>query len=222
MYLLVVDDNRELMFSLKKLLEKEKYNISQAFSIKEASKEIEEKNYDLILLDWMLPDGSGVEWMEKIREEGISTPILLFSSKDEVLDKVEALDKGADDYLQKPFSHIELLARIRALLRRNFTKKQTLLDFGILKVDLAKRAVFIDDKEVKLSKKEFELLEFLALNENVVLTRYQIAEHLSRDFDSIASSNIVDAHIKNLRKKLGCKECIKTVRGVGYSIERVE
>jgi len=222
MHILVIDDNRELMFSLKQLLEKEKYNVYQAFSLEEATRFIEERNYDLILLDWMLPDGSGVKWMSSLRKSGIRTPILLFSSKDEVQDKVEALDTGADDYLQKPFSHIELLARMRALLRRNYSQKQSSIDLGVLRVDLAKRAAFIRGEEVSLSKKEFELLEFLVLNENSVLTRYQIAEHLSRDFDSVTSSNVVDAHIKNLRKKLNCKECIETVRGVGYRIKKIE
>ncbi len=221
MHILVVDDNEELIFSLKQLLNKEGYKIKEAFSIKEAQKEIEENNFNIILLDWILPDGSGVKWLDKIRQEGITTPVLLFSSKDEVTDKVEALDKGADDYLQKPFSHIELLARIRALLRRESIQKQSIIRIGKIELDTAKREVRIDGKKIKLSKKEFDLLEFLSLNSNVVLTRYQIAEHLSRDFDSIASSNIVDAHIKNLRKKLGCKECIETIRGIGYKIKKI-
>ncbi len=221
MYILVVDDNKELMFSLKQLLTKEGYQITEAFCIKDAQKAIDEINYNIILLDWILPDGSGVEWLNGIRKRGIKTPVLLFSSKDNVIDKVEALDKGADDYLQKPFSHIELLARIRALLRRESNQKQSLIDLGKVKLDIAKREVFVEENLIKLSKKEFDLLEFLALNCNVVLTRYQIAEHLSRDFESITSSNIVDAHIKNLRKKLGCKECIETVRGVGYKIKKI-
>ncbi|MCL4432098.1 MAG: response regulator transcription factor [Epsilonproteobacteria bacterium] len=176
------------------------------------------KKYDLILLDWILPDGNGIDLLIRLRLEKLQAPILLFSSKKEIEDKVEALDGGADDYLEKPFSNIELLARIRALLRRESVQKQTHIQLGKLSIDFSSRSVQIRGVPVKLSAKEFELLEFLILNANTVLTRYQISEHLSRDFDHIAASNIVDAHIKNLRKKLDADELIQTVRGVGYMI----
>lgn len=218
MHILIIDDNAELLYALQKLLKDVHYYVDTAETLKEGGNCISEKKYDLILLDWMLPDGSGVELLARLRREKIRTPILLFSSKKEVEDKVEALDGGADDYLEKPFSNIELLARIRALLRRESAQKQTEIEVGSLRINFSARSVSVDNVSVKLSAKEFELLELLVLNMNTVLTRYQISEHLNRDFDHLAASNIVDAHIKNLRKKLNADELIQTVRGVGYKI----
>lgn len=220
MHILIIDDNEELLYALQQLLRDAHYHVDIAKTLREGDERIGEKKYDLILLDWMLPDGSGIDLLIRLRREKIRTPILLFSSKKEVEDKVEALDGGADDYLEKPFSNIELLARIRALLRRESVQKQTQVQVGNLKIDFSSRSVLIDSLPAKLSAKEFELLELLILNANTVLTRYQISEHLSRDFDHVSASNIVDAHIKNLRKKLDADELIQTVRGVGYMIAR--
>lgn len=217
-YLLIVDDNEELLYALKQLLKDAHYYVDIAKTLSEAKESVNQKKYDLILLDWILPDGNGPDLLVWLRREKVLTPVLLFSSKKEVEDKVEALDAGADDYLEKPFSNIELLARIRALLRRESAQKQTHFILGKLSIDFSSRNVQMDNVSVKLSAKEFELLELLVLNINTVLTRYQIAEHLSRDFDQTAISNIVDAHIKNLRKKLGTDELIQTIRGVGYMI----
>ncbi len=218
LYILVIDDNEELLYGLQQLLRDAHYHVDVATTILSGSECLNHKKYDLILLDWMLPDGSGIDLLTRLRREKITTPILLFSSKKEVEDKIEALDGGADDYLEKPFSNIELLARIRALLRRESTQKQTFITINNLTVDFSTRSVLIDNNPVKLSAKEFELLELLVLNTNTVLTRYQISEHLHRDFDHLSASNIVDAHIKNLRKKLNADSLIETVRGVGYRI----
>lgn len=218
MHLLIIDDNEELLYGLQQLLRDAHYHVDVAMSLAEGEKWIFTKNYDLILLDWMLPDGSGIDLLSQLRREKIRTPVLLFSSKKEVEEKVEALDGGADDYLEKPFSNIELLARIRALLRRESGQKQSSITLGKLSIDFSSRSVLVENNPVKLSAKEFELLELLILNANTVLTRYQISEHLSRDFDHLSASNIVDAHIKNLRKKLNADELIETVRGVGYRI----
>lgn len=220
MHILIIDDNEELLYGLQQLLRDAHYHVDVAKTLAEGKESIDQKKYDLILLDWMLPDGSGIDLLARLRREKITTPILLFSSKKEVEEKVEALDNGADDYLEKPFSNIELLARIRALLRRESVQKQTQIELGKLTIDFSSRSVFVDNEPAKLSAKEFELLELLILNANTVLTRYQISEHLSRDFDHLSASNIVDAHIKNLRKKLDADELIQTVRGVGYMIAR--
>lgn len=220
MHILIIDDNEELLYALEQLLKDAAYHVDVAKTIHEGEYNVFEKKYDLILLDWMLPDGSGVDLLSSLRRENIRTPILLFSSKKEIEEKVEALDCGADDYLEKPFSNIELLARIRALLRRESVQKQTQLQIGELTIDFSSRSVLIHDETVKLSSKEFELLELLVLNANTVLTRYQISEHLSRDFDHLSASNIVDAHIKNLRKKLNADDLIQTVRGVGYMVAK--
>lgn len=220
MHILIIDDNEELLYALQHLLKDALYHVDVATTLGEGTNAINQKKYDLILLDWMLPDGTGIDLLIRLRQEKILTPILLFSSKKEVEDKVEALDGGADDYLEKPFSNIELLARIRALLRRESNQKQTQIHLENLTIDFSSRSVLVHDQPAKLSAKEFELLELLILNANTVLTRYQISEHLSRDFDHLSASNIVDAHIKNLRKKLDADELIQTVRGVGYMIVR--
>jgi DNA-binding response OmpR family regulator len=220
MYILIIDDNEELLYALEQLLKGASYHVDLAKNLREGEYSISQKKYDLILLDWMLPDGDGVDLLSRIRYENIRTPVLFFSSKKEIEDKVEALDCGADDYLEKPFSNVELLARIRALLRRESVQKQTQLQIGELMIDFSSRSVLILNEPVKLSSKEFELLELLVLNANTVLTRYQISEHLSRDFDHLTASNIVDAHIKNLRKKLNADDLIQTIRGVGYMIAK--
>lgn len=218
MHLLIIDDNEELLYALQHLLKDAHYHVDIATTLDKGTDAINAKKYDLILLDWMLPDGSGIDLLIRLRQEKIRTPILLFSSKKEVENKVEALDGGADDYLEKPFSNIELLARIRALLRRESNQKQSCIQIGKLKIDFSSRSVLVNDIDSMLSAKEFELLELLILNANTVLTRYQISEHLSRDFDHLSASNIVDAHIKNLRKKLDTDDLIQTIRGVGYMI----
>jgi DNA-binding response OmpR family regulator len=220
MHILVIDDNQELLFGLKKLLTEASFNVHTAYNLAEGNMALEKQNYDLIILDWMLPDGSGVVFLKEQRRRYLdTTPVLLLSSKGETLEKVEALDAGADDYMQKPFSNIELMARVRVLLRRESCQKQSEIVIDNLKVNLSSHEILVDNKAITLSKKEFELLEFLLLNSNVVLTRYQINEHLNREFDSFRSSNLVDAHIKNLRKKLGLASVvIQTVRGVGFKI----
>jgi DNA-binding response OmpR family regulator len=221
MHILVIDDNEALSFGLKKLLLEAKFQVDAAFNLADGQDFIDEKGYDLIILDWMLPDGSGVEFLKQNRNANLLTPVLLLSSKSEDFEKAEALDYGADDYMQKPFSNIELLARIRAILRRDGSQKQSIVSMKNLQVDLSKREVLVSNELIKLSNKEFELLEFLLLNSNVVLTRYQISEHLNRDFDSLKTSNVVDAHIKNLRKKLqSASNVIETVRGVGFTIKK--
>ena len=219
MKILIIDDNQEILFGLEKLLTKSNFKTYTASNLKEAKKALEQYEYDLIILDWMLPDGSGVDFLAQMRKEFYTTSVLLLSSKQDIEDKVEALDSGADDYLSKPFSNIELLARIRALLRRESSYKKSLIEIKNLKVDLASHQVTVDNKPIELTKKEFELLELLVLNQHVVLTRYQINDHINHDFNSLKSSNLVDVHIKNLRKKLGlASTLIETVRGVGFKI----
>jgi len=219
MKILIIDDNQEILFGLEKLLNEANFNTYTAISLKKAKEALDKYEYDLIILDWMLPDGSGVEFLAQMRREFYTTTVLLLSSKSEIEDKVEALDSGADDYLQKPFSNIELLARIRALLRRESAYKKSYIEIENLKVDLASHLVQVDDKAIKLTKKEFELLELLILNQQIVLTRYQINDHINQDFNNLRSNNLVDVHIKNLRKKLGsASKLIETVRGVGFRI----
>lgn len=222
MHILIVDDNQEILLGLTKLLKDAGLHTDTASTLHEAGEKISEQNYDLIILDWLLPDGSGVDFLRAQRTERLSTPVMMLSSKSDAVEKAEALDAGADDYMHKPFSHVELIARIRALLRREATQKKAKIEIGNLSVDFTTRSVLVEGEEIKLSKKEFELLELLLLNTNITLTRYQIEEHLNRDFNALKTSNIVDAHIKNLRKKLGAASgLIETVRGVGFTIKSI-
>jgi len=217
--LLVVEDEHPVANQLQQLLQKERYHCDVAYNYTEAIDLIDDKRYDLILLDWNLPDGDGLTLLSQIREEGIITPVLMLSANSEIDDRVSVLDAGGDDYLCKPYSHVELLARIRALLRRDSPQKNTLLQCADLKLDTSSREVYVHDTPISLSLSEFDLLELLLQNKNIVLTRYQLNEHLCQDYNSLKQSNLVDVHIKNLRKKLGLEGCISTVRGVGYSIK---
>jgi len=217
--LLVVEDERPVADQLKQLLEKERYHCDVAYTYRDAIDLIDNKRYDLILLDWNLPDGDGLSLLSLVREEGIVTPVLMLSANTEIDDRVSVLDAGGDDYLCKPYSHVELLARIRALLRRETAQKNTLLSWRSLQLDTSSREVSVEGQLINLSLSEFDLLELLLQNKNIVLTRYQLNEHLCQDYNSLKQSNLVDVHIKNLRKKLELEGCITTVRGVGYSIK---
>lgn len=219
MNLLVVEDERSIANQLQQLLQKERYHCDVAYTYNEAIALIDDKRYDLILLDWNLPDGDGLTLLSQLREEDILTPVLMLSANTEIDDRVSVLDAGGDDYLCKPYSHIELLARIRALLRRETPQKNTLLQCADLTLDTSSREVSVHGTPINLSLSEFDLLELLLQNKNIVLTRYQLNEHLCQDYNSIKQSNLVDVHIKNLRKKIGLDGCITTVRGVGYSIK---
>jgi DNA-binding response OmpR family regulator len=220
MKILIIDDNPEILFGLEKLLNQSNFYTVTANNLQKAKEALAVDEYDLIILDWMLPDGSGVDFLAKIRKEFYTTSVLLLSSKSDINDKVEALDSGADDYLSKPFSNIELLARIRALLRRESAYKKSIIEINQLKVNLATHQVWVENHPIELTKKEFELLELLILNQHIVLTRYQINDHINHDFNSLKSSNLVDVHIKNLRRKLGlASSLIETVRGVGFRIK---
>ena len=164
MHILIIEDNKEMLFGLEKLLNENNFHTLTASTLKLAKERLEEQEYDLVILDWMLPDGSGVEFLAQMRKEFYTTSVLLLSSKSDIEDKVEALDAGADDYLPKPFSNIELLARIRALLRRESAYKKSSFEIGMLKIDLATHTVEVENESIKLTKKEFELLELLILN----------------------------------------------------------
>jgi len=220
MHILIIEDDKSLRFGLEELLSSYDFTIKSASTLEIAENRLDDCEYNLIILDWMLPDGSGVDFLSNLRKEYLQTPVLLLSSKNEITDKVYALDHGADDYLPKPFSNIELLARIRALLRRESNYKKETMQIDNLEVDFSNHTVMVDEKNIILTKKEFSLLELLLHNQKVVLTRYQLSEHLNPEFDSLKSSNLVDVHIKNLRKKLlSAGALIETVRGVGFRIK---
>ena len=220
MNILIIEDDKLAANQLSQLLKSEKYSCDIAYGYNEAKEYLDENKYSLLLLDWNLGDGDGLTLLKEQREMDIDTPILMLSANSEIDDRVAVLDCGADDYLCKPYSNVELLARMRALLRRESAQKTSIISIGLVTLDTIKHTVEIDSIEVKLTNAEFDLLELFMQNPNVVLTRYQLSEHINRDNYTIKHSNIVDVHIKNLRKKLGLPEFIKNIRGVGYTVNK--
>jgi len=223
MRILIVEDEESLASRIKSVLESEKYHPEVAFDGRNGLEQALTEEYDLVILDILLPRLNGLQVLKEIRREKLSVPVLLLTAKNRVEDKVSGLDAGADDYLTKPFAIPELLARVRTLLRRPTDSKSSVLKIGDLEVDTSTHEVFRQGKAMTLTTKEYSILEFLLYNKNRVLSRLSIAEHVWGDnFDLFTMTNFVDVHIKNLRKKLGddeTKKLIQTVRGVGYMIK---
>ena len=218
MNVLVVEDDVLSAKSLLALLKSEKYTPDLASGYKEACELLDKNTYAIILLDWNLGDGDGLDIIKELRDIQVSTPVLMLSANSDVDGRVTVLDSGADDYLCKPYSHLELLARMRALLRRDSKEKKTSIIIGKVKIDLISREVFVDEKPVSLTGSEFDLLELFMKNPNNVLTRFQLSEHINKDNYAVKHSNLIDVHIKNIRKKIGSKDFIKNIRSVGYKI----
>jgi len=218
--ILIVEDDILTAKSLAKTLKSEKYSCDIAYGFKEAQDFIDKNSYALILLDWNLGDGDGLDLLQEIRSFEITTPVFMLSANSTIDDRVAVLDSGADDYLCKPYSSVELLARMRALLRRENSEKITSIVIGPVTLDLVKREVLVKGENVQLTTAEFDLLELFMQNPNQVLTRFQLSEHINKDNYSVKHSNLVDVHIKNLRKKLAHKEFIQNVRGVGYKVSK--
>ena len=223
MRILIIEDEAKMASFLERGLKEEHYTVDIAHDGEKGWEYAMTNDYDLLIVDWMLPKMSGIELCSKFRKEGKTVPVLILTAKDSVEDKIKGLDQGADDYLTKPFSFEELLARIRALLRRptHLTDK-TVLECANLKMDLIKRQAWADDQEISLSQKEFALLEFLMRHAGEVVSRTAIAEHVwDLHFDPM--SNTIDVYINFLRKKIGetpSKSKIETIRGTGYRLAR--
>ncbi len=217
---MIVEDDVLTAKQLLQLLKSEKYLCDVANGYVQAQEFIDKNNYALILLDWNLGDGDGLILLQEIRNLEIRTPVLMLSANGEIDDRVAVLDSGADDYLCKPYSAIELLARIRAILRRETLQKSSLITIGDVTLDTLSREILTENEKVALTTSEFDLLELFMQNPNQILTRYQLSEHINKDNYSIKHSNLVDVHIKNLRKKLGKREFILNVRGIGYKINK--
>ena len=204
MRILVVEDEKKINDIIVKTLKQEKYGVDSCFDGEEALDYIFSVEYDIILLDIMLPKRDGFEVLKSIRKKGIKTPVLFLTAKDEIEDRVKGLDLGADDYLVKPFAFEELLARIRVLLRKNSGSGEdtgNVLKIANLTVDCNKHEVFRDDVLIKLSAKEFSILEYMMRNRGRVVSKEKIEEHVW-DFDYEGGSNIVEVYIKFLRKKI--------------------
>jgi len=221
MRILLIEDELRIANFIERGLKEEHYAVDVADSGEKALYLADINPYDLIILDLMLPDMDGFSICTELRGRGIETPILILTAKDSLKDKVQGLDLGADDYLTKPFAFEELLARVRALLRRNRTEKQTLLTMADLELDQVTHRVKRAGRDIPLTAKEYSLLEYLMLNAHQVVTRTMISEHVwNEDFDSF--TNITDVYINYLRNKIDKgfdKPLIHTIRGVGYMLE---
>ena len=224
MRILVVEDEKKINDIIVKTLKQEKYGVDSCFDGEEALDYIFSVEYDIILLDVMLPKRNGFEVMESMRKKGIKTPVLFLTARDQIEDRVKGLDLGADDYLVKPFAFEELLARIRVVLRKNSVSGEdsgNILKIANLTVDCNKHKVFRDEISIKLSAKEFSILEYMMRNKGRVVSKEKIEEHVW-DFDYEGGSNIVEVYIKFLRKKIDndfSPKLIHTIRRVGYVLK---
>ncbi len=218
MRILIVEDEKKVAGFIKKGFEEETYAVDVAYDGEEGYNLAEMGQYDLIVLDLMLPKMNGMDVLGKLRDNKINTPIILLTAKDAVEDKVTGLNKGADDYLTKPFAFSELLARVRSLLRRGQTDTKTILQVGDLTLDLVSHKVNRNGEEIELTGKEYSLLEYFMRNEGKVLTRTMIAEHVW-DYNFDTFTNVIDVYVNHLRKKIDKKhpeKLLHTLRGVGY------
>jgi DNA-binding response OmpR family regulator len=218
---LLVEDEPSLLKIITKRLKEEGYSVDTAKNGREAEYCITSAEYDCIVLDIMIPIMDGLTLLRKIRSKKILTPVLFLTAKDSIEDRVTGLDTGADDYLVKPFSFDELLARIRALLRRQKESRDITLTLGDLKLNTITREVTRENKLIELTSKEYSILEYFLKNKNRVLTKSQIAEHVW-NYDFEYNSNIVEVYVRYLRKKIDedfKNKLIHTIRGGGYVIK---
>ena len=218
MRLLVVEDEKKLNELITKKLKKEYYGVDSCFDGEEAIRYVEGTEYDAVILDIMLPKLDGFEVIKRIRAKKNKVPILLLTARDNIDDKVKGLDYGADDYLVKPFIFEELMARIRVLLRRNSGNADNVVTIANLKVDLDAKTVFRDDKLIKLSAREYSVLEYLIRNKGKILSRERIEDHIW-NYDYEGGTNVIDVYIRYLRKKIDdsyTPKLIHTIRGLGY------
>ena len=224
--ILIVDDECSLLEQLQKILEQQRYIVETATDGESALDKLFDTPFDAVILDIMMPKTDGLAVLEQARKGGIDTPVLLLTAKGAVEDRVKGLDLGADDYLAKPFSTEELLARLRALFRRSGTQSNPVLQILDLQLDTVSRKVTRGTNPVELTPREFSILEFLLYNKNRSVSRFSLAEHVwGDDFDPFSMSNFMDVHIKNLRHKIGDAghdKIIRTIRGVGYIIRDLE
>ncbi len=221
MRILIVDDEQTLVTQLRDAFEGQRYDVETALDGEEALDKVFDNQIDLVILDIMLPKQDGLSVLFKIRRAEITIPVLMLTAKGDIEDKIKGLDLGADDYLAKPFSLDELLARVRALLRRSGGQANSVLQVRNLRLDTVSREVSKGGEPVDLTAREFSILEFLLYNKNRAVSRFNLAEHVWGDaFDPFSMSNFMDVHIKNLRKKIGdTGTIIRTIRGVGYIIK---
>jgi DNA-binding response OmpR family regulator len=219
---LIVEDEKSLANEIALFLKSENFLCDLAFTGNEASEKIAVNLYDFVLLDLGLPDYNGLDLIKEARKAGSEASFIIITARGAVEDKVRGLDFGADDYLAKPFALIELLSRINAVARRKFNIPSQDIILGDFVMQVQSRKLFCNGQEVELTKKEYDLLQYLVLNHDKVLTRQQLYEHIwGNILDDQYDSNFIDVHIKNVRKKLNVHASspwLETSRGVGYRV----
>lgn len=223
MKILIIEDEQNLQHLILRYFKKEGYVCEVAATFQEGYKKINNYDYDCAIVDLNLPGGDGLKLVNYLRKDNTNIGIIIISARNTLDDRILGLDIGADDYLTKPFNLSELNARIKAILRRKTNQFNAKLEFGSLSINVDERKVIAHETELQLTKKEYEILLFLARNKNRVVTKNSIAEHLWGDYmDEAVSYDFIYAHVKNLRKKLAenrCKDLLKTVYGIGYKFQ---
>lgn len=222
MRILLVEDERPLAKEISDFLQSEHHIVDVVSSKKMASENLAVNSYDFALVDLGLPDGDGLDLLQDVSRYQKDASVIILTARTEVGDKILGLESGADDYLSKPFSLLELKARMQAILRRKSGWRKDVIQLGGFEIHLNEPLVAFEGQEIKLTKKEYILLQFMLINKNRVLNRFQLAEHLWGDqLDDEYQSNYIDVHVKNIRKKLsafGPVEWLETVRGLGYKL----
>ncbi|MDA3779143.1 MAG: response regulator transcription factor [Bacteroidales bacterium] len=223
MRILIVEDEKILSEEIKQFLEKEDYSCDLAHTGGEASELLAINPYDFVLLDIGLPDYNGLDLIKEAKEYNSEAYFIVITARGELEDKIKGFDLGADDYIPKPFSLLELLSRIQAITRRKFDYKASVIQFKNFSLDTIKKLLQHKDQTINLTKKEYKLLSYLVLNKNRILDRMQLTEHIWGEFfEDDYDSNYIDVHIKNIRKKLlefDNTKWIKTIRGIGYKFD---
>lgn len=221
MKILIVEDEPEMLENMRQSLEREKYNVEAAADFKTAVQKVGVYDYDCILLDIGLPDGNGLTLLQQLKTSGKSDGVIIVSARDSLDDRLRGLDLGADDYLSKPFHMAELHARVKAVLRRRHFDGSKFVELGNLIIDPESRTVKIDNIEVILNRKEYDILMYLITNKTRLVTKAALAEHVWGDhIDQSDSFDFIYSQIKNLRKKLETATInVEAVYGVGYKLE---
>lgn len=226
MHVLIVEDEISLANEVKSFLEKEGFSCDEAYTGKIASDKLFSNDYDLLLLDLGLPDYEGIDLLKESIANNSNTAVIILSARGALEDRIKGLNVGADDYLPKPFSLLELKSRIMAVMRRKHGIRVNIININGLEIDLDKRLVSAGENTITLTRKEYDILSFLVLNKNRVVTRLQISEHIWGDIiEENYNSNYIDVHIKNLRKKLAEYiegDFLETVRGIGFQFVEIE
>ncbi|WP_375724823.1 response regulator transcription factor [Arcobacter sp. KX21116] len=217
MKILIIEDDENILSLLERGLNEEGHVIQSAIDGEDGEYLATENNYDIIILDWMLPNKNGLTILENIRKKSITTPVLMLTAKSEIIDKVKGLKSGADDYLAKPFDYEELLARIEALYRRGVSKGINIIEISNITIDIDKKIVAKDTIPLQLTSKEYDLFLFLIKNKNSMISNSMIEEQLWNENEFI-NSNVIQVTMYNLKKKIG-KDIIKNFRGLGYKLD---